>query len=288
MKRNDLRRYTAVLTNLIERRTPPRHAIRALRREAEKIGGVPQVPVAVLTRDHVHGALGACLAGELDAVEVCAWSDVVVEHLSYLNTGGKALAAEIGYQSAIYNALRHLSDRQAADLDVEALGRASALLDYADLDPNREWTDEETARGMAMIDLVQPGMQEQAQQGLELAHLEADIRGLHDAEPIPLMLSRGIPQPGQYRARPLGEGEFDLVGFELAGCTWMIRPGKALGFAELARVSRGRDRLAAHILHESGEFQSLIPAEDAEPVPEAVASALAQILADARASGLRL
>jgi hypothetical protein len=233
--------YRTALADLVERRKRPRFAARALRRAAARLGGDPATPVAVLDRNHVHGLIGAFLAGELDAAEVCVWAGTVSERLSYLHTGGGPLSAEIGYQSAIYNAVRLLADTQPQDIDAELLARASALLDCADLDPHgREWNEEEIAQAEAMINLAAPGMIGQARQGLETALLEADIRGIHDPHAIPIMLARGKPEPGQHRVRPLGEGEKDLASFELCGCTWMIRPGPASGVAVLTRVSLGR------------------------------------------------
>jgi hypothetical protein len=288
MKSTDLRRYKTALTNLICHRNPPRLAIRALVREAERIGGDPQAPLAVLTRDHLHDILGAHLSGELDCNELCAWATAVFNRLAYLHTGGKPISAEIGYQSAVYTATKLLAAKEPADLDAAVLARASALLECTDLDPAKEWSQKETAQWEAMMELAHPGMVEHAKQGLAAALLEADIRGIPDPQPIPIMLCRGQPQPSQHQAPPLREGESDLAGFELCGCTWIIRPGPAPDLADLSRVSLGRTTPAALIAHDQGEYRHLVAIAGAEPVPGAVKTALPALLAAARASGLRL
>jgi hypothetical protein len=288
MKPTDLRRYKAALTNLVEHRNPPRHAVRVLSREAGKVGGDPATPVAVLGRDHIQSVLGAVITGEMSGAELCAWAGAVLDRLAYLHTGGKPLSAEIGYQAAVYNAVKLLAATAARDLNAAVMGRVIALLDCADLDPGREWSEEETARYGAMMEMAHQGMIGQVKQGLAAALLEADIRGISDPELIPIMLSRGVPQPGQHSNCPLGEDEDDLAGFELCGVTWMIRPGPARDLADLSRVSLGRTRSAALIAHDHGEFRDLIALARTEPVPAAVARALPWILATARVSGLRL
>jgi hypothetical protein len=282
-----LRQYTTALIDLIERRKLPGLAIRRLRQAAQRLGGAPDTPVAVLTRDHLRDAVGAHLAGELDCSDLGAWSQVVFDRLSYLHTGGKPLSAEIGHQIAVYTAVKHLAAAKA-NIDTETLASIIAILDIPDHDPNREWTEEETTRWEAMMDLDHPGLRLRAEQGLEAALLEAEIRGIDDPHPVRLFLARCQSEPEWHRPRPLEDGEMDMVAFELCATTWMIRPSTAPGIAELARACLGRVSPAAHITHERGEFRRLDTIEDAEPIPQAVADILPLVLAEARASGLSL
>jgi hypothetical protein len=293
VNRHHLNRYRAALSNLIECRSHPRLAERALARETNRIGGNPATPLLVLARSHVHAIVGALATAELEAEAARTWARAVFERLAYLDTGGSPVAAEISYRFAIYNTVEILAaDPPPFTLDTEGLARLDALLECPDVpEDDGDWDEDTIAAFNARQHLLPQGTGldlDQIQQHLETAILEADIRGIPDPQPVPFLLAVGRPQPGEHLRPPLGEGETDMLGFDLCDQSWMIRPGPAPGIAALYRASKGRLALAAHLVHDKGTYERLLPIPDSDPAPPLVIVSIPIILADARVSGLRL